>query len=360
MEQDTEKKLNPWLSMWFRPRITIQQITDETPTKCVLLIGALIGCQRLLGWSTQFNLGDWMEFTTVLLAVLILGPFIGIIYLYLETVIMRWSGQWFGGEGSSKKLRAAIAWSYVPPIVTLLLTVPILAIIGEEAFMEKTPVMDENLHSVLCFLVFCILALLFGLWNLVLSVKCVSQVQKFSTWKAIVSVFCSKLVIALSTILVAFTFYSSEEHYMDENIPEVTLELRAVKDAEPFDPANLENEVLISNYDIEDTGVTRDQVGNFQVSLSMTEDGTKKFGDITARLVGRHIAIIVDGEIMSTPKVQGPIRGGNAVITGDFTFERAADIAQGIMKHKYMLQNHKLQNTKVAFDQKGVRTGTDF
>ena len=56
-----------------------------------------------------------------------------------------------------------------------------------------------------------------------------------------------------------------------------------------------------------------------QVSLELTDEGAKLFAEITKRNLGKIVAIVLDGEVISTPVVQSEIKDGNAVITGKFT-----------------------------------------
>jgi preprotein translocase subunit SecD len=65
----------------------------------------------------------------------------------------------------------------------------------------------------------------------------------------------------------------------------------------------------------------------WQIDFTLTSDGAKTFGDVTTRLVGKQLAIIVDNVVISAPTVQDAITGGSGVITGSFTPERAKDLA---------------------------------
>ena len=59
----------------------------------------------------------------------------------------------------------------------------------------------------------------------------------------------------------------------------------------------------------------------------MDRAGTKKFARITTNNVGKRLAIILDNKIISAPVINEPIIGGNSVITGNFTFQSATDLA---------------------------------
>jgi preprotein translocase subunit SecD len=67
--------------------------------------------------------------------------------------------------------------------------------------------------------------------------------------------------------------------------------------------------------------------GNWQVAIEFTATGTRIFGEVTEQNVGRHLAIILDGNLYSAPRINERIPGGRAVITGQFTVEEARDLA---------------------------------
>ena len=59
----------------------------------------------------------------------------------------------------------------------------------------------------------------------------------------------------------------------------------------------------------------------------MDRVGAKKFGRTTSNNVGKRLAIVLDNKILSAPVIREPILGGTGVITGDFTFQTATDLA---------------------------------
>lgn len=77
-----------------------------------------------------------------------------------------------------------------------------------------------------------------------------------------------------------------------------------------------------------------DQQGaaGWYVSLSFNNDGTKKFGDITTRVVSlptpqNQVAIVLDGLVVSAPRINEAIVSGDAQITGSFSQAEAQDLA---------------------------------
>ncbi len=66
------------------------------------------------------------------------------------------------------------------------------------------------------------------------------------------------------------------------------------------------------------------------VLLEFNDEGSDLFGKLTEAHVGEPIAIFLDGNLISAPRVQQAIFGGQAVITGDFTVEEARLLAQDL------------------------------
>ena len=67
--------------------------------------------------------------------------------------------------------------------------------------------------------------------------------------------------------------------------------------------------------------------GKWEISLEFNSEGSQKFYDLTQELVGKRMAIFFDEDMLSDPRVNEPIYGGHAVITGDFTAEDARQIS---------------------------------
>ena len=63
------------------------------------------------------------------------------------------------------------------------------------------------------------------------------------------------------------------------------------------------------------------------VSFTLDRLGAQKFGRATADNVGKRLAIILDGKIISAPNINEPITSGKGMISGNFTFQEATDLA---------------------------------
>ncbi len=66
------------------------------------------------------------------------------------------------------------------------------------------------------------------------------------------------------------------------------------------------------------------------VSITFNEEGATLFENITRDNVGEQLAIFLDGELMSSPRINEPILGGKAVISGNFTPEEAKELVRSL------------------------------
>ncbi len=87
----------------------------------------------------------------------------------------------------------------------------------------------------------------------------------------------------------------------------------------------------LSGKHVEGAGVGHDPAtGSPYVSFSLKPDGAQLFGEITQAAIGERMAIILDGEVVSAPRINGAILGGNGQITGSFTDKEAFELATSL------------------------------
>ena len=86
--------------------------------------------------------------------------------------------------------------------------------------------------------------------------------------------------------------------------------------------------IILSGDNLVDAKPTMNsQTNETVVSFSLDRVGAKKFGKATSTSVGKQLAIVLDGKIISAPSVREPIIGGSGQISGNFTFQSATDLA---------------------------------
>ena len=156
--------------------------------------------------------------------------------------------------------------------------------------------------------------------------------------------------------------YSTEASVYQVGDDRITVEIPGVQDANEIledlgNPGSLEfqmpdGSVFMTGDMVEDAqGATAtDRYGNKQyiVSLKLTDEGAKIFGEVTSENIGKNLPIVYDGETISYPQVQSAITGGEAQITGMSSFEEADNLATQIRIGSLSLQLSELESSVVG------------
>jgi preprotein translocase subunit SecD len=90
----------------------------------------------------------------------------------------------------------------------------------------------------------------------------------------------------------------------------------------------VERRVIVEGGDLTDAqpafdSRTNEPIVNFRFNLR----GAQRFGLATTENVGRPLAIVLDNEVISSPRILQPITGGSGQISGRFTVQQANDLA---------------------------------
>lgn len=66
------------------------------------------------------------------------------------------------------------------------------------------------------------------------------------------------------------------------------------------------------------------------ISLNLNDEGAKRFAALTGEMVGKQLAIVVDGNVISAPVIRDSIAGGRLAVSGNFTMQSAQDIVAAL------------------------------
>lgn len=164
--------------------------------------------------------------------------------------------------------------------------------------------------------------------------------------------------------------YSTEAQVYQEGSDRISIEIPGVADANEIlselgRPGSLEfydvnGELVLEGTDVVDAQAASRQndMGNvdYEVRLTLTDEGAKKFSDATGAAAPNHdpIFIVYDNAIISYPTVQQQITDGNCVITNMESFEAAENLASTIRIGGLTLTLEELRSNVV-----GAQLGSD-
>ena len=97
---------------------------------------------------------------------------------------------------------------------------------------------------------------------------------------------------------------------------------------------HVRREVLLDETAISSATVTKaPMVGGVQIEVTFTEAGAKRFAEITGANIGKRLAMIFDGKVLSAPTIRSVIHD-KAVITGQLTTAEAEVVANALNASK--------------------------
>ena len=92
--------------------------------------------------------------------------------------------------------------------------------------------------------------------------------------------------------------------------------------------ANVSKRIIVSGENLIDAQPRMDnQTNETVVTFDFDRVGAKRFGRATSKGIGKRLAIVLDGKVISAPVIQEAIVAGSGQISGDFTFQSATDLA---------------------------------
>lgn len=162
--------------------------------------------------------------------------------------------------------------------------------------------------------------------------------------------------------------YSTEAQVYQQGDNRINIEIPGVTDANAIleelgKPGSLSfqdmsgNE-LLSGTDIKtaEAKTYKDNLNNndYEVALTLTDEGAEKFAEATEANIGSRIAIVYDGETISAPTVQTAITNGNAAITNMESYEAAEQLASTIRIGSLKVELEEIQSKVV-----GAQLGAD-
>lgn len=157
--------------------------------------------------------------------------------------------------------------------------------------------------------------------------------------------------------------YSKEVSVYQEGDDRINIEIPGVTDANAIleelgKPGSLEfrdmnGNVVLDGTDVKSAEAKTQQnqttkANEYVVVLSLTDEGTTKFAEATKANLGKQIAIVYDGETISSPVVNNVIDGGEAYISGMQSYEAAENLASTIRIGGLQLELEELRSNVVG------------
>ncbi len=102
-------------------------------------------------------------------------------------------------------------------------------------------------------------------------------------------------------------------------------------------------EVIMTGKNIVSAKAASDTKEGYVVNFQLDAEGTKAFSNATTEFIGQQISITMDGEVISSPKVNQAITGGKGDISGGFTLQEAQELGMQIESGSLPLELEEIE-----------------
>lgn len=197
-------KINPWLSIWTRPRATMRVILDAGPGRIALILALVGGFSQVLCNAAFRSVGDRLTIPQIMFASTVVGIAAGLILFYGMSGLLLWTGKRLAGRARYAHLKAVVGWSNVPAVFSLALFPLELLLFRQELFTSATPSLDASLVLSLTFLFFVLIKFILMIWSAVIFIKCLAEAQQFSAWRSLANAAVAVLILAAPVLILAY------------------------------------------------------------------------------------------------------------------------------------------------------------
>ncbi len=199
--------VNPWLSIWVKPRETIRNIIKFNPKHRFVILSFLYGFPMLLHTAQNLNLGETFTTLGIVLVALVLGTFVGMLGILIASGLIFWTGKWIGGKDNFQNVRAAVAWANVPNIVAVFVWIVLFTLFSDSIFLDSFDDMSFKGTDMMIISGSLFVQAVISIWSFVILVKSLGEVQGFSAWKGVLNVLIPFFMVGAAIWVLSWIFW---------------------------------------------------------------------------------------------------------------------------------------------------------
>lgn len=192
---DRGEKLNPWLTIWYKPRATFRSAINHKSTSLAVFLAIMAGITELFDRAISENMGDHMSTLMVLVLIIVLGAIGGIVSWFIWSAINYYVGKLLKGKGTIQEMNIAMGVSFIPLAISAVFGFFDVVFLGDALFVDAylTP------FQIIWLLVSAFFVFILSIWSLFLMIKAVAEAHRFSAWKGLLT-----LAIPIAAIFILF------------------------------------------------------------------------------------------------------------------------------------------------------------
>lgn len=189
------------------PKEAFKFINDYKFDKHVTILLFLAGIVRAFDRATNKSLGDNFSLLGLIAFCIIIGGVFGWITYYIYAALISWTGKWFEGRADTQSILRILAYALFPSVFILILLIPQIAIYGNGMFQSDYDTSNTGLINNIVYYGLFLCGVALGIWSFILSVIGISEVQKFSIWKALLNLLLPALFFISIILVIVLIFW---------------------------------------------------------------------------------------------------------------------------------------------------------
>lgn len=194
-----DNKLNPFLSIWTKPRETVRQVIEERDSRLIFLLLVLSGYAAVLITVLDTDSNETLGIWSILIGGLIASPLIAAFGNMIGALISLWIGKLFKGTGTYEELFRALLAGQIPQIWLI----PVLLLwiflwpssyfaVSVDSYSGTDLMLNLMLSAILFFI---------SIWTFVVQSKAIGEAHGLSAWKGAAIIFIPLAVLMIVGIL---------------------------------------------------------------------------------------------------------------------------------------------------------------
>ncbi|TVQ44885.1 MAG: YIP1 family protein [Saprospirales bacterium] len=198
---NTEQKLelpneDILFKIWLSPRKIFRYLHENKHDNLVIGLIVLFGIFSALDRAAGRSLGDTWSLSAILAFAIVFGGLGALIWYYIYSALMSWTGKWLKGMADTWSIMRVIAHSVVPSLVGSIILILLVIVYGHEFFRSDWMEDNGSIATVITLASIGVQVLL-SIWTIVLFVIGVSEIQEFSIGKAILNILLPLILIVV-------------------------------------------------------------------------------------------------------------------------------------------------------------------
>lgn len=194
--------VNPWWKMWVQPRKTIRAVVDDNNRYGFIGLCFLYGLAQGSHFAQAFSFSAYLSLWMIVSLIILLAIPVGAISFSLGSLILYWTGKLVRGQGTYHDIRAAVSWSNVTAIFSVIFVGLMVLSFGEAFFYRNFAESVFQDWRSLLLISFLVAELTLAVWKLVIFILALSEVQRVSVWMAILNLLLVGIVYFIVFFLI--------------------------------------------------------------------------------------------------------------------------------------------------------------